>query len=24
VADPGSFLQAMFLALDLVKNRMNA
>ncbi len=24
VADPGSFLQALFLALDLVKNRMNA
>jgi 4-hydroxythreonine-4-phosphate dehydrogenase len=24
VADPGSFLQAIFLALDLVKNRMNA
>lgn len=23
-ADPGSFLQALFLALDLVKNRMNA
>jgi 4-hydroxy-L-threonine phosphate dehydrogenase PdxA len=24
IADPGSFLQALFLALDLVKNRMNA